>query len=142
MYFIEPIFWLKLILVIGITLLVVTGFQALMSKWLKVENKKLFSYNHINDKHRKLDWTIRITFLTLLLFGFFYNISVEPYDTVWFLEPWFLLIIFIVFSQVARATMEWKYAENRKAYMFTLSELLFFGVVFIFFINTNFFGLF
>ncbi|MEC5424740.1 DUF4181 domain-containing protein [Virgibacillus sp. C22-A2] len=64
----EPIFWLKLILALTLFALLLIAFNAVMSKWLKVEKKKFFSYNHVNEKHKKVDWIIRITFTARLGF--------------------------------------------------------------------------
>mgnify|MGYP002655748804 CR=1 FL=1 len=97
-----------------------------MRKWLKVEKRKPFSYNHVNSKHKKIDWGIRITFLSIFIIGFFINISREPDKWFWFLEPWFLLTCFIFVLEVARAAMEWKYAENPKAYIVTISQVIFY----------------
>ncbi|MEC5422946.1 DUF4181 domain-containing protein [Virgibacillus sp. C22-A2] len=139
---IEPIFWIKFFLVLIIFVLLLVVFNALMRRWLKVEKKRLFSYNHINQQHKKIDWTIRITFIAIFLFGYFYNISAEPYERVWFLEIWILMFIFIMVSQTVQAIMEWKYAGNRKAYILTISELLFIGILLISMFSTNVFGLF
>ena len=54
MYGIEPIFWLKLLLLITILLLLSFIFNTVISKWLKVEKKKFLSYDHVNEKHKKI----------------------------------------------------------------------------------------
>jgi hypothetical protein len=141
-YFIEPTFWLKLFLALAIVVFLMVVFNAIMRKWLKVENRKFFSYNHINEKHKKIDRTIRIAFVVILLIGYVYNITVEPYERVWFFEIWFLLFIFIMVSEIVRAMMEWRYAENRKAYILTISELFFIGILLIPIFTTNYFGFF
>lgn len=101
--------------------------------------KEIFSYNHINDKHKKVDWTIRIGFLVAILGGGTFNMTRDPMEWLWFLEPWFLLFVFIGVSESARALMEWKYAENRRAYMVTIIHLVFVLVLLLTVINTDFF---
>ncbi len=142
MYGIEPMFWMKLFLLISIFLLFSFIFNTVISKWLKVEKKKFFSYDHVNEKHKKIDWTIRMAMLVSLSLGYFINITRDPMEWFWFLETWFLVIIFIVVSETARAVMEWKYAENPKAHMLTISQLVFVVILLFTTFKTDFFGLF
>lgn len=139
MYVIDPMFWPKLLLLITIVGVLIYSFELGLRKWLKVEKKKFFSYNHINDKHKKMDWTIRISFLVILLIGAGINFERDPLEWLWYLEPWFLLTLLIVTTETAQAFMEWKYAENRKAYLVTIFHLAF--VLFLLFIviKTDFF---
>ncbi|MHA6250458.1 DUF4181 domain-containing protein [Oceanobacillus sp. CAU 1775] len=137
-------FWGRLILLLAIVGLLLFTFNFVMRKILKVERPEFFSYNHINDKHKRIDWTIRISFFILLLLGFTINVMREPHEIIAIFEPYNLLVFFIVASEGVRAYMEWKYAENRNAYIFTISQLVFAIILLItFFIiidNTNFFG--
>lgn len=133
--------WLALLLLLAIVMLLFLLFNAVMRKWLQVEKKKLFSYNHINEKHKKMDWTIRVVFLVVLLLGNFINVTREPMEWFWFFETWFLLIVFIVVSETVRAVMEWKYAVNKKDYIFTISQLIFGVLLILTVIQTNFWGL-
>ncbi|MBU8730226.1 MULTISPECIES: DUF4181 domain-containing protein [Cytobacillus] len=139
MYAVDPLAGPKLILLIAIVVALMYFFELGLRKWLKVEKKKFFSYNHINDKHKKVDWTIRIGFFVTLLAGYVINMKRYPMEFIWYLEPAVLLIVFIVLSETARAFMEWKYAENRKAYLVTIIHLAF--VLFLLFIviKTDFF---
>ncbi|MEK5216456.1 DUF4181 domain-containing protein [Psychrobacillus sp. FSL H8-0487] len=133
--------WLTLLLLLAIVMLLFLLFNAVMRKWLQVEKKKLFSYNHINEKHKKMDWTIRVVFLVVLLLGNFINVTTEPMEWFWFFETWFLLIVFIVVSETVRAVMEWKYAVNKTDYIFTISQLIFGVLLILTVIQTNFWGL-
>ena len=142
MYGIEPIFWLKLLLMIMILLLFLFIFNTVISNWLKVDKKKFFSYDHVNEKHKKIDWTIRIVFIVSLLLGYFINITRDPMEWFWFLETWFLVIIYIVVTETVRAVMEWRYEENPKAYILTISQLVFVVILLFTIFKTDFFGLF
>lgn len=44
---------------------------------------------------------------------------------IWFLQPWFILVVFIVVSEMVRAIMERKYAENPNAYKLTINQIIF-----------------
>ncbi|MEG0386620.1 MAG: DUF4181 domain-containing protein, partial [Solibacillus sp.] len=90
-----------------------------MRKRLNVERKKIFSYNHINDKHKKIDWIIRITFTFFMIIGFFININRDSLTPIWFLETHILLFAFITVSEIVRIIMEKRYAENKNDYIFS-----------------------
>jgi Domain of unknown function (DUF4181) len=57
----EPAVGARLALLVAIVLLLLFSFNILARKWFKVEKKKLFSYNHVNEKHKKIDWIIRLS---------------------------------------------------------------------------------
>ena len=141
MYGIEPTFWLNLILLLAIVLLLFVSFNTIMRKWLKVEKKKFFSYNHINERHKKIDWIIRITTIVVILSGYVITIIEGPLNMIWFLQPWFIIFIFIVVSEMVRAAMERKYAENPNAYKLTISQIIFMLILFFALYKTDFFGL-
>ena len=113
-----------------------------MSRWLKVEKNKFFSHNHVNDKHQKIDWTIRIIFVAFIVLGSFINVTRDYSERIWFLEPWYLLFGLTILSGAIQASMEWKYADNKNAYIFTLSQLVFGMILVISILTTNFFGMF
>ena len=141
-YLMGPMFWLKFILVIVIICFMTYILTELIRRWLKVEKKKMFSHNHVNDMHKKIDWTLRIVFFAVLLVCAFYNAERDFSDRIWFLEPWFILFISIIFTEFVRAFMEWKYASNKKDYIFTLCQLALTILIVIIALSTNFFGVF
>lgn len=125
MYELEPVFWIRLFTVLGLLLLITFVFNTLMRKYLNVEEKKIFSHNHVNDKHKKIDWIIRGLFMVMIImFGF---IGIYRYNSegLWGFTSPILLIVFLLVSESTRAFMEWKYSTNRNAYIFTLSQLFF-----------------
>ncbi|MBD1383582.1 DUF4181 domain-containing protein [Bacillus sp. IB182487] len=111
-----------------------------MRKLLKVEKKKFFSYNYLNDKHKKIDWTIRLIFIVLLFIGNFINVTRDPLESIWFLETHVLLFVFIIASETTRAIMEKRFAENKNDYIFTTLQLVFMSISFLSLFTTNFFG--
>ncbi|MGD6900231.1 DUF4181 domain-containing protein [Bacillus infantis] len=140
-YGVEPAAGARLALLLAIVLVLLFSFNMLARKWFKVEKKKFFSYNHVNDKHMKIDWTIRLTSMASILVAYAINITRDPSDWYWFLQPWFLLPVFIVISQAVTAVMEKKYAQNPNAYKVTLSELIFILILFFTLYQTDFWGL-
>lgn len=141
MYVIEPMFWMKLVFVLAILSLLIFIFNSLMRKYLKVEKRKAFSYNHVNKKHEKIDWMIRIIYIMIILITSFYQIR-NINGVSWYFELWFITLMYLIISEIVRAFMEWKYSENRREYIFTISQLIFIllllGISFI----SDFFGLF
>ena len=127
-----------------VLLIIFTGisyiFEIIMSKYLKVEKPKFFSYNHVNEKHKKIDLIIRITStIAILVSSFYFTINVE--NLPWFLQVWFIILIFIVISELVRIYMQWRYVENKKEYIFTLTQLVFNTILWTTVIGTSFFGL-
>lgn len=140
MYAVDPIFWFKFLLLIAIVLLLLVSFNTKMRKWLDVGRKKFFSYNYINEKHKRIDRTLRIATIITILITFPINITYESIN-YWFLQPWFILFIFIVVSELVKVVMEWKYATNPNAYKLTTSQIIFNLILIYTLIKTNFFGL-
>jgi divalent metal cation (Fe/Co/Zn/Cd) transporter len=140
-YGVEPAAGARLALLLAIVLVLLFSFNILARKWFKVEKKKLFSYNHVNEKHKKIDWLIRLSSMASILVGYAINITRDPSDWYWFLQPWFILTFYIVISQAATAVMERKYAQNPNAYKVTISELIFALILFLTLYQTDFWGL-
>jgi uncharacterized membrane protein YfcA len=139
-YGIESDFWLRLASILLLYSLLLFFLNLLLRKWLNVKRKKFFSYNHINEKHKKVDWMIRITFMIALLIGYFINITRSPEEQITFLQPYILIFIFLVVSETARAIMERRYAENKNDYVFTVSQMVFNAGFLLSLFSTNFFG--
>src|SRR5690625_7181696 len=88
------------------------------------DKKKWFSYNHINEFHKKGDWALRISFTISLIAG------VIIFRT----NPFIVLFISGLFSVSQRgfqAYVEWEFTENRRNYKVTIVEI---GLTFIAFI--------
>lgn len=131
MYGVEPMFWGKLIVLLTIMTLLILIFHIIMRKWLKIKKRGFFSSNIVNEKHKKIDWIIRIVFIVLMILGSIINVKMEPMERIWFLEPWYLLFFLIVSTEIVRAFMERKYSDDKNAYLLTVSQLVFIVVVFI-----------
>lgn len=130
-----------LMLFLIVLVLVVSTFGFVIRKLLGVERKKWFSYNHINERHKKLDWSVRIIFMSLFLISY-YMIDNDTFGIPWYFETWFILIVFLITTELLRTYMEWKYAENKRDFVATLAEMLFMISIVFLTITTDFFGLF
>lgn len=98
-------------------------FNMIMRKLLKIKKKEPFSYNHVNKTHKRIDWIIRITSLILLLVTSTYNLSVGFSGNHWYTDFGFVMISYLLISEIFRAFMEWKYLPNEKDYILTISYL-------------------
>ncbi|WP_031536389.1 DUF4181 domain-containing protein [Bacillus sp. 522_BSPC] len=132
MYEFEGIFWLKLLIILFVFFIASYLIDLVARKILKLPRRKFFSYNHINKVHERIDWCIRIAFMFLLFIAFIINYAYK----LWYLQPYFVLLLFITVSGLTRALMEWKYLDNRKESLFTFLQLgflllLFSGIVWI-----------
>jgi len=132
---------LLLLFLLIIIPLILSLFEMLISMLLKVDRKKFFSYNHINAKHKRIDWTIRTLTIICLLSVHAIFIIRDERSWHWFLQPWFILIVYLFSAEIVRAIMERKYAENPNTYKVTVSELILLLIILFTLFKTNFFGL-
>ncbi|MDN7240975.1 DUF4181 domain-containing protein [Planococcus sp. N028] len=119
-----------------------TVFNAIIRRRLGVEKPKAFSHNYVNDQHKKIDWSIRITFMVMMVIGSIINIARLPREPYFLLEPWFLVFVLVFVTETVRAVMERRYAKNPNAYIYTICQLVFIFVLFIILFATDFFGIF
>lgn len=137
----DSFFGLKFIVLLVGVWLILFLFGEMTRRLLKVERKKMFSHNHVNARHKKIDWGFRIAAIILIVVGGFVNIARYP-STILFFETYFLLFVMIFLTESVRIWMEWRYAENRNAYLLSLIQLIFIAIVLIVLFMTNMFGLF
>ena len=128
-YMFPPGFWWQMaVFLIGSGVIIYLG-NLLARKWLGVKRKKFFSYNFVNDFHKKGEWAIRILFIVsyIVLAGILYD---SAYSSQYLLLNAF---IFILLLAVFRAIVEKKSAENPNDYLYTLFESGFAIVVVVIF---------
>lgn len=131
----------SLILISSIFGLVLFFMNKFLRKWLNVEKKEFFSNNFVNQKHKKIDWTIRITFIVVVLFVFFVNVSENPSRHIWLLQPHILMFSLIFVTELVRIVMEKRYAANKNDYIFTTVQLVVISMFLLAVFSTDFFGL-
>lgn len=134
-------FFTSLILILSIFGLVLFIMNKFLRKWLNVEKKEFFSNHFVNKKHKKMDWTIRTTFIVVMLVGFFFNVSEDPSKHIWFFQPYILLFGLIFVTELVRIVMEKRYAANKNDYIFTSVQLVVISLFLIALFATDFFGL-
>lgn len=120
----ESISILSFILFIFAFWLVLFLFGEVTRRLLKVERKKMFSNNYVNPLHKKIDRMVRYSIVAVMIIGGIINIARFP-ATILFLEPYFLLVVLIFLSETVTVVIEYKYVENRNAFVFTLLQLAF-----------------
>lgn len=132
---------LNLILIYFIFGLILFFFNKALRKRLNVEKRKLFSTGYVNEKHKKIDWSIRTIFIVLIFISFFINVTRNPLEPIWILEPYVLLFSLIFICEIVRIIIEKKYAENRNDYIFTTIQLVILSLFVFLVFSTDFFGM-
>ncbi|PIC57991.1 hypothetical protein CSV80_06715 [Sporosarcina sp. P12(2017)] len=116
-------FWLRFGVIIVCVLALNSLLKVLLRKLLKIEKvkKEYFSFNHINEVHRKIDKSLRvfsaISLITLYSVLLFYY---EDFIYLFF----FAIIAFTILDYLIRAFFEWKYTHDPKQSILTVTELL------------------
>ncbi len=137
----DPDVWWKLILLMFILAVAWTIFDAIARKLLKVEKRKFFAAHHVNEKHKRIDWLISLVAIVCVIIGLAINITRDPMEWFWFWEPWFIMLLFLAATQIVKAIMERKYAENADMYKVTISNTVFISIMFLSLFMTDFWGL-
>lgn len=116
-------FWLLFVLcALGIFILIAIVKWVLRKIFnIEKEKKKLFSYNHINALHKKVDWGIRISSSIILILLVFYSIELQEFPAILSLN---VLVVFTIIDFATKAFFEWKYSDNPKHSILTISEMI------------------
>ncbi|WP_223701789.1 DUF4181 domain-containing protein [Sutcliffiella deserti] len=114
-------FWFKLAMLFLIIFILVSLVQFTVRKLFQIEKRKSsFTYNHVNKKHKKLDWAVRLIFMFILIYSFYLYLNDDLSINFYFLA----LIFYMVFSELIRAYFEWKHSPSPKQAILTLSEAI------------------
>ncbi|WP_233190384.1 MULTISPECIES: DUF4181 domain-containing protein [unclassified Sporosarcina] len=113
--------------------------KAILRKLLKIEKvkKEFFSYNHINELHRKIDKGLRI-FSTISLITL-YTVLLFYYEDLIYLF-FFVVLAFAILDFMITAFFEWKYTLYPKQSILTLTEMLVIIVAVIIVVQFNLLG--
>ncbi|PIC87104.1 hypothetical protein CSV72_03760 [Sporosarcina sp. P20a] len=116
-------FWLRFGVIIVCVLAVNSLLKVLLRKLLKIEKvkKEVFSPNHINELHRKIDKGLRI-FSTISLISL-YTVLLFYYEDFIYLF-FFALTAFTILDYIISAFFEWKYTLYPKQSILTITEIL------------------
>ncbi|AQU80722.1 DUF4181 domain-containing protein [Planococcus faecalis] len=114
------------VLALGLFLAVLFGVIWLV-KWMlrkvfaiKKEKIDWLSYNHINKLHKKIDWGIRIATMVGMIFTIYF-VLYKQYPIALYLVVWGA---FTIIDYSVRAFFEWKYTDNPKQWILTMSEIV------------------
>ena len=91
---------------------------------IKKEKKSFFSHNHVNESHKKIDGAFRITFMFILIVV---NtiVIIEDYPIQIYI---YTLILYTVLDCMVRGFFEYKYSQNPKQSILTISDGIFFSI--------------
>lgn len=113
--FTSEFWWSMAFFLIG-SAVVIFLLNMLLRKMLGVEKRKRFSNNYVNEKHQRIDWTIRmVAVFAVVITAIFAFYSIQIYMM-------FIFVIFGAIQETVRAVMEKKYAKNPNDYLFTLIQ--------------------
>lgn len=122
-------FWLTMGLVLAVLFALISLLKFSLRKLFKIEKEKkdLFSYNHINKLHQKVDWFVRgVSMLSLI--AILYLTMYKEYPVTLFLIA---LISLTILDYSVRAFFEWRYSDNPKQSILTISEMTVLVLVFV-----------
>ena len=117
--------WLNFCLYAALFIVFGEFIQWLLRRFLKVERKKFFSYNYVNDLHKKMDRVLRTIVLISSLIAIFFTASNEysPNDILVF------LLFFNLIPGIGTFFFEWKYSPTRKQSILTICEIVYIVIV-------------
>ena len=109
--------WLDLAVFVLIIFFLHFFFSKLMRRLLKVEKRKPFSYNYVNDQHKKGDKIIRtlVVIIAIIALGIHYNSEVTTGIPVALI----IAILLQLIPELYRAYMEKKYQSHLNNYKYT-----------------------
>jgi len=133
-------FWIKFVLIGAFAFVLIEIVKVLLRKLFKIEKvkKELFSFNHVNELHRKIDKVLRII-STITLISLSYVLLFYYEDLIYLLL--IAVIVFMILDYLVRAFFEWKSEKHRKQSILTLTEMLLTVATILIVIKFNLLGL-
>ncbi|WP_404460560.1 DUF4181 domain-containing protein [Sutcliffiella horikoshii] len=115
-------FWLNIFFIVIIVYSIMYLVKWFLRKLFNIEKtkKKFFSYNHINKWHARIDWALRIV-TVVVNFILIFLISNERISI---LSISLVLVLIILSDYFIRAFFEWKYTDNPKEAILTISDMV------------------
>ncbi|GGB46014.1 hypothetical protein GCM10011409_24460 [Lentibacillus populi] len=115
-YGLQPGFWKEFLIIMAVVVFLVAVIPAFLRRWMGADKRKWFSYNYINEFHKKGDWTLRVIFI----------FSVIACGVIFIARPLILILISAFFTVIQlgfQTYVEWRFSENRSNYKLTLIEI-------------------
>jgi len=115
-------FWLTIGLILVVLFALISLLKYFLRKLFKIkkEKRELFSYNHINKLHQKVDWLVRAVSM-LAMIVILYLMMYKEYPVTFFLIA---LISLTIIDYSVRAFFEWRYSDNPKQAVLTIGEMV------------------
>ncbi|WP_211655344.1 DUF4181 domain-containing protein [Planococcus alpniumensis] len=113
--------WLEIGLVILGIVVLVTIVNFVLRKLLQIEKEKkdFFSYDYINEQHRKIEQWVRWGWMLASLIAFSL-VLYQEFPVIFYL---FLFIAWMTTDAFVRAYFQWKHSDQPKQAILTLSEM-------------------
>jgi hypothetical protein len=111
---------MKLVFLFCLFLIMIESIKFILRKALKIPKvkRKVFSYNHINTAHRKVDWVVRIATLIINLV-ITYQLIYQKFSINLFLV---LMVLLLTSENFVRAFFEWRYSDHPRESIITMAE--------------------
>ncbi|ANU14435.1 hypothetical protein B481_0189 [Planococcus halocryophilus Or1] len=94
---------------------------------IEKEKKVWFSYNHVNNLHKKIDWGLRIVAM-LVMFMVLYLMIFKGYSVAFYMLTF---VTFMFIDSSVKAFFQWKYSDQPKQWILTMGEITFLVMVVI-----------
>ncbi|XXM73062.1 DUF4181 domain-containing protein [Lysinibacillus sphaericus] len=114
-------FFLKLLLFILIYFLLLYTVHLVVSRWLGVERRKIWSGETIiNEHHKRMDrihkWILMIVLFSCPVIDILYDFE------HWYQNPYIYILLILLSGSIMKIYMEWKYIEDKREYTYTIVE--------------------
>ncbi|MGP4074973.1 DUF4181 domain-containing protein [Halobacillus sp. K22] len=117
-------FGLDFFIIMAVIIVPLIGIPIILRYLLGADKKKWFSYNHINEFHKKGDSRLRGLFIILILASMPWTIN----------KPFAISVMLAVFTVVLlgfQTFAEWKFSSNWQNYKVSLVEIALFFIAFL-----------
>lgn len=134
--------WLRFGIIVLIMVILIGTVKYVLRKAFKIKKvrRKFFSYHHINELHRKVDWIVRIASAIVFFISFIYIMNTNPNPNP--VYPMLIVIILIgILNAMIRGYFEWKHSEEPKQAILTIAEILLIVIAVGIIINYDLLGL-
>lgn len=121
-------FLLKLILLFIMVIFIISAMQFAVRKIFNIEKKKSgFSYDFVNETHKKVDLSLRFAGLISLIAFNMYSYE-NGYTFTYFTVG---LLLFLIILDLENAYFHWKFAHESKQYILILSGTVMIIILYI-----------
>ncbi|XXM74437.1 DUF4181 domain-containing protein [Lysinibacillus sphaericus] len=114
---------MKFCLIVFIVFVLISFVKYILRKvfHIKKVKRKVFSYNLINEMHRKIDkWIRLVSTITLISLSCLMIYESKQYVALYIIG----VVSFLLLDYLVRAYFEWKHSESPKQAVLTVSEML------------------